>query len=99
MSPARSFTPSMWFGWLICAALALTASPADAAVLPAGFFETQIASGLQHPTAMAFAPDGRLFIAEQAGTVRIVSNGVLLSTPFVTLAVNSSGERGVLGIA
>jgi glucose/arabinose dehydrogenase len=48
---------------------------------------------------MAFAPDGRLFIAEQTGALRIVQNGVLLPTPFVTLPVDSNGERGLLGVA
>jgi glucose/arabinose dehydrogenase len=48
---------------------------------------------------MAFAPDGRLFIAEQNGQLRVVHNGTLPSAPFVSLAVNASGERGLLGIA
>ena len=48
---------------------------------------------------MTFAPDGRLFISEQDGALRIVKNGLLLPTAFVTLPVNSSGERGLLGVA
>jgi glucose/arabinose dehydrogenase len=48
---------------------------------------------------MAFAPDGRLFVCEQGGAVRVIENDVLLSTPFVTISVDSSGERGLLGIA
>jgi len=48
---------------------------------------------------MAFAPDGRLFICEQGGTLRVVKNSTLLATPFVTVTVNSSGERGLLGVA
>ena len=72
---------------------------ATAATLPDGFAETQIAGNLRMPTAMAFAPDGRLFVCEQAGAVRVVKNGSLLGTPIVTLTVNSSGERGLLGIA
>jgi glucose/arabinose dehydrogenase len=48
---------------------------------------------------MQFAPDGRLFVAEQGGRLRVVKNGVLLPTPFVMLSVNASGERGLLGIA
>jgi glucose/arabinose dehydrogenase len=79
--------------------IVMNARAAGAAVLPAGYFETLVAAGLQRPTAMTFAPDGRLFIAEQTGRVRVVSNGALLAAPFVTLTVNSSGERGVLGIA
>jgi len=70
----------------------------DAATLPTGFVETQI-SGLSSPTAMDFAPDGRLFVCLQGGDVRIIKNGVLLPAVFLHLDVDSSGERGLLGIA
>ena len=69
------------------------------ASLPSGFSETLIASGIAGPTAMTFAPDGRLFVCEQGGALRVIKNGALLATPFVTLTVNSSGERGLLGVA
>ena len=69
------------------------------ASVPSGFSETLVASGINNPTAMAFAPDGRLFVCEQGGALRVIKNGALLSAPFVTLAVNSAGERGLLGIA
>jgi glucose/arabinose dehydrogenase len=78
---------------------AATCVPAAAATLPAGFTETQVAAGLSSPTAMAFAPDGRLFVCLQGGQLRVIKNGVLLPTPFVTLSVSSSGERGLLGVA
>ena len=48
---------------------------------------------------MAFAPDGRLFVAQQGGALRVIKNGSLLATPFLTVTVNSSGERGLLGVA
>jgi len=48
---------------------------------------------------MQFAPDGRLFVAQQGGQLRVIKNGGLLSTPFVSLTVSSSGERGLLGVA
>lgn len=48
---------------------------------------------------MAFAPDGRLFVCQQNGTLRVIKNGALLATPFLTLSVDSAGERGLLGIA
>jgi glucose/arabinose dehydrogenase len=72
--------------------------PALAATLPNGFTESQVASGLATPTAMAFAPDGRLFVCEQGGRLRVIKNGSLLPTPFLTVTVNSSGERGLLGV-
>jgi glucose/arabinose dehydrogenase len=69
------------------------------ATLPSGFQESVIASGLSSPTAMDLAPDGRLFITEQGGTLRVVKNDSLLSTPFLSLTVDSTGERGLLGVA
>ena len=71
----------------------------NAATLPAGFTETQVATGLSNPTAMEFAPDGRLFVCQQTGQLRVIKNGALLSAPFFSLTVDSSGERGLLGIA
>ena len=74
-------------------------STAGAATLPAGFSETRVATGLASPTAMAIAPDGRVFVAEKGGTLRVVKNNALLSQPFLTVSVNSQTERGLLGVA
>ena len=79
-------------------ALALAAS-SQGATLPTGFAETQVATGLAAPTAMAFSPDGRLFVTEQGGRLRVIKNGALLATPFLTVGVDAAGERGLLGIA
>ena len=72
-----------------------------AATLPAGVIETQVGGTLTpgRPTAMAFAPDGRLFVCLQTGQLRVIKNGALLANPFVSLTVDSFGERGLLGIA
>src|SRR6185437_298494 len=67
--------------------------------LPTGFQETVVASGLGNPTAMATAPDGRIFITTQSGDLRVVENGTLLPTPFLHVNVDSNGERGLLGVA
>jgi glucose/arabinose dehydrogenase len=48
---------------------------------------------------MQFAPDGRLFVAEQGGRLRVIKNGTLLPTPFLTVTVSSVGERGLLGVS
>jgi glucose/arabinose dehydrogenase len=72
---------------------------ASAATLPSGFVETTVASGIASPTAMAIAPDGRIFVCSQTGALRVIKNGVLLATPFVTLTVDAAGERGLLGVA
>ncbi|HKS35608.1 MAG TPA: PQQ-dependent sugar dehydrogenase, partial [Verrucomicrobiae bacterium] len=67
--------------------------------LPSGFTESLIAGGLANPTAMQFAPDGRLFVCQQNGQLRVIKNGVLLAAPFVTVNVDTDGERGLLGVA
>jgi glucose/arabinose dehydrogenase len=84
--------------FFVAGLFATASSPAGAATLPTGFAETQVATGLSSPTAMAFAPDGRLFVCQQGGQLRVVKNGSLLATPFVTVTVSSSGERGLLGV-
>src|SRR3954471_14458387 len=63
-----------------------------------GFSETLFASALIQPTAMEFAPDGRLFVSAKGGTLRVVKDGQLLPTPFVTLPVETSGEYGLFGM-
>jgi len=72
---------------------------AGAADLLPGFSESRIPGTLSAPTAMSFAPDGRLFVCEQGGRLRVIRDGAVLATPFVTISVNSSGERGLLGVA
>ncbi len=76
-----------------------TASGVD--TLPPGFTQTRVTTGLDSPTTMEFAPDGRIFVAEQAGKLRIVKDGTLLATPALDLTgrIDARGERGLLGIA
>jgi len=68
------------------------------AVLPNGFTETRVASLLTSPTSLAISDDGRVFVAEENGTIRVIKNDTLLATPFATLTTDSRGERGLLGI-
>lgn len=68
--------------------------------LPPGFVQTTLASGLSNPAVFAWAPNGDIYIGEQAGIILIYRNGSILSTPVVTLPnVYSSGECGLLGMA
>src|SRR6266852_484171 len=83
---------------IACALLVLSARGASAATLPSGFSESVIASGISSPTAMDFAPDGRLFVCQQNGQLRVIKNDALLATPFLTVTTDSTGERGLLGI-
>ena len=52
------------------------------------------------PVGLGFAPDGRLFIWQENGIVRIYKNGSLLLTPFINISdhVNTVNDRGLLGL-
>jgi glucose/arabinose dehydrogenase len=68
---------------------------------PAGFTRNEtFVSNLSSATAFAQLPDGRLLITQQGGALRVAqANGSLVTTPMLTLAVDSAGERGLLGVA
>jgi glucose/arabinose dehydrogenase len=90
----------MRFLYVLVALLVVWAAPGHSvcATLPAGFSEFRI-SDLSSPTAMEIAPDGRVFVCLQGGQLRVIKNGTLLTTPFLTVSVDPSGERGLLGVA
>jgi glucose/arabinose dehydrogenase len=67
-------------------ACAVAAQPQPATTVAAAF-----------PTAVAFAPDGRMFYTERAGTVKVWQGGA--THTFATVSVASDGERGLLGLA
>ncbi|CAN5912579.1 hypothetical protein BH23ACT11_BH23ACT11_05370 [soil metagenome] len=74
-------------------------SSATAAVnVKSGFTNSQISAGLDRPTAMTFAPGGRILVAEQGGKLRVIKNGRWRKAPFVRVRTDSSGERGLLGV-
>lgn len=64
-----------------------------------GFSVSLVTGGLPAPIAEEAAPDGRLFVAEQSGSVRIIQSGKLLAAPFVTLPVDFQADRGLFGVA
>jgi glucose/arabinose dehydrogenase len=80
--------------------LVLPIGPAQgAATLPSGFTDSQVVSGLTNPTDMEFAPDGRLFVTEDAGRLRIANPDGTLSTFLnISTKVDSLGERGLLAL-
>jgi glucose/arabinose dehydrogenase len=82
-----------------CIFVIFVAAAGSAGTLPTGFSESVVASGISSPTAMEFAPDGRLFVCQQDGQLRVIKNGVLLATPFLTVTTDTLGERGLLGVA
>jgi glucose/arabinose dehydrogenase len=60
-------------------------------------------SGFVRPVQLTSAGDssGRLFVAEQGGTIRIVEGGEVVGRPFLDISdrVSCCGERGLLGVA
>ena len=67
-------------------------------ILPPEFKAEVVASGLTGATALEIAPDGRILVCEQTGTLRVVKEGKLLTEPFVKLPVDSTWERGLIGV-
>jgi glucose/arabinose dehydrogenase/regulation of enolase protein 1 (concanavalin A-like superfamily) len=84
---------------MLIALLMFSVTSLSAQTYPANFSQVAVATGISNPTVLAFAPDGRIFVAQQNGTLVIIKNGVKLATPALQLTVNSSGERGLIGIA
>lgn len=66
--------------------------------LPKRFRVETVLTGITGATALETLPDGRILICDQTGSVRVVENGKLLKQPFVTLPVDHSWERGVIGV-
>jgi glucose/arabinose dehydrogenase len=84
---------------LVCLlAVAVFASPASAAVRLIG-----VARGFSLPVHVASTPSepGRLYVVEQAGTVRVVEGGRVRARPFLDIRdrVSCCGERGLLSLA
>lgn len=81
--------------------LLLTPSAAQTFSDPRFQSETVISVEPYSPIGVAFAPDGRMFIWEKAGVIRIFANGTLLPTPFLDISaqVNRYGDRGLIGLA
>jgi glucose/arabinose dehydrogenase len=67
--------------------------------LPPGFTLSEVVGDLAQATVLEEAPDGRLFIAEQAGAVKIVSADGRNTSLAVKLTVDFRGERGLVGLA
>jgi len=90
-------------GLLLAATLAAGLTPASSrAAIALGL--AAYTSGFTQPVAIANAGDGtgRLFVVEQGGQIRIISEaGTLLSTPFLNFhaRVSCCGEQGLLGLA
>ncbi len=87
---------------VVAGVLAGIAPPAVSGTLPPGFRETTVLRDLDFPMAARFAADGRVFVAEKSGLVKVFDS--LADTVPATFAdlrtkVHNFHDRGVLGLA
>jgi glucose/arabinose dehydrogenase len=85
-----------------CAPTDNTTAPTVAAALPAGFQESVVWSGLTNPTTVRFAADGRVFVGEKSGVIKVFDNlADTTPTVFSGLVTNVQNfwDRGLLGLA
>src|SRR5215212_3780664 len=107
----RARTPRLFRAWaaLLIAILAATVlvllAPVSAnavATLPSGFQEEAVISGLTNPSNVEFSQDGRVFVAEKSGLIKVF-DGLSDTTPttFADLRtrVHNFWDRGMLGLA
>ena len=101
---------TFWRRLVITAATVLVAvlvpqsgtDPAVASTLPTGFRDSVVLSGLTNPTVLQFAPDGRIFVGQKNGVIKVFQS--LTDTSPVTVAdlsakVDDYWDRGLLGMA
>ena len=77
-------------------------SPATTAAVPAGFSDNLAFGGLTLPTAIAFAPGGKVFVGEKSGIIKVFdSTSDPTATQVVDLRskVHDFWDRGLLGLA
>ena len=86
----------------VVAAVGTGSVPRAAAQLPSRFTESVVFSGLNAPTAVRFSPDGRVFVAEKRGVVKVFDS-LADTTPTVFLDLRTQvfnfWDRGLLGLA
>ena len=86
----------------LAAAVSALVWAAAAGTMPSGFQDAVVYSGLTQPTAIAFAPDGHVFVAEKSGIIKVFSS-VSSTTPTVfadlRTEVHNWWDRGLVGLA
>ena len=102
-APRQGFTTVLLAG-VVLLLLVVGAPPHVDAITftDAGFFSEPVATLAPFkPVGVTFAPDGRIFIWQRDGVIRIVKNGALLPTPFMDISskVNTYTDHGFLGVA
>src|SRR5215212_8361110 len=107
----KAETPRLFGVWtalvaaILAAAVLVLLAPVSAnavATLPSGFQEEAVISGLTNPSNVEFSQDGRVFVAEKSGLIKVF-DGLSDTTPttFADLRtkVHNFWDRGLLGLA
>ncbi len=98
----RSLRSALCLTLVAVATAVLPGTASSAATLPSGFQESIAFSGLTNPTVVRFARDGRVFVAEKRGVIKVFDS-LADTTPdvFADLNVNvyNFWDRGLLGLA
>ena len=92
--------------FVVCAAMAclfgFITSPVYSATLPAGFSDSVVFSRLEGPTSVHFSPDGRVFVTEKSGLIKVFAS-LSATTPTVfhdlRTNVHNFWDRGLMGLA
>lgn len=99
-SPTPAPTPTPTATTLPSPTATPTPTPSPTPSGPVAFRVETFVSGLTIPWEMVFLPDGRIFVTERPGRVRVIQNGTLLPQPVLTVPdVAARGEGGLLGMA
>ncbi|MBI3107761.1 MAG: PQQ-dependent sugar dehydrogenase, partial [Candidatus Rokubacteria bacterium] len=90
-----STRPAILFALLLAILLLAVVVPS----LPAQLRVEIIARGLEVPWDLAVAPDGRIFVTERPGRLRVIRDGRLEPQPVAQLPVAAVSESGLMGLA
>ena len=89
--------------WLAALAFVVAPAAADAGTVPPGFQDSVVLSGLTNPTAVRFAADGRVFVAEKSGIIKVFDDldrhDADDRSPTCARNVHNFWDRGLLGLA
>jgi glucose/arabinose dehydrogenase len=91
---------SMLAAWLFAGSVFAFGVSQDvqAANLPTGFQETKLIGSI-NPSCVEIAPDGRVFLCEKSGRIRVYKDNKWLTAPLLTVDADFQEERGLLGLA
>jgi glucose/arabinose dehydrogenase len=102
-------TPDTLYHYRACASNAdgsgcappLTFRTGSPGLLP-GFQETAVITGLTEPSSVRFSPDGRIFVAEKSGLIKVfdgLGDNTATVVADLRVRVHNYWDRGLLGLA